>query len=189
LRGAGLFTGPRDGAPFLHCHGEWDVAEGPRAGHVLPHETRLAAETRFAGWRIDGAQMQAAPDAETNFTLYLPRSTKAAGGGQGLRAVLVRVAPNEEIGPALAQVCAAHGITRARVEGIGSLNGARMADGRAVPPGPTEFLVRDGHAAPTGARLDIVLVDRAGAVTTGVLAPLGNPVFVTCEMLLIAEGG
>lgn len=186
VRVAGLFTGPRDGAAFLHCHGAWDVAEGPRAGHLLPQEARLAAATVFEGWQIAGAQMRAAPDAETNFTLYQPETTEVgAERGGGRRAVLARVAPNVEIGAALAGICAAHGLAAAQVEGIGSLIGAHMADGRRVPPGPTEVLIRDGDATPSGAHLDIVLVDRFGAVTGGVLAEAGNPVFVTFELLLI----
>lgn len=183
---AGLFTGPRAGAAFLHCHGGWDVAAGPRAGHLLPHDAHLAVETVFEGWRIAGARMQAAPDAETNFTLYRPEAVAdSATPESGRRAVLARVAPNVEIGAALAGLCAAHGLAAAQVEGIGSLIGAQMADGSRVPPGPTEVLIRTGRATPAGAQLDILLVDRFGAVTEGALAPTGNPVFVTFEVVLI----
>ncbi len=186
VRAAGLFTGPREGAPFLHCHGGWEGAPG--AGHVLPDQARPGAGVLFDGWRIAGAQMQAGHDAETNFTLYRPLAT-GPEGAEGARALLVRLAPGEDLGPALARLCAGHGLGRVRVEGLGSLNGARMADGRRVAPGATEFLIRSGRAGPRGARLDIMLVDRAGAVTEGVLAGQGNAVFVTAEILLIAESG
>jgi predicted DNA-binding protein with PD1-like motif len=186
VQAAGLFTGLRDGAPFLHCHGAWDAGTAPRAGHILPFETRMAAQTMFEGWQIDGAQMQAVPDAETNFTLFQPQETALSQDGDR-RALLLRIGPNEDIGPALMRVCAGAGLARAQIEGIGSLNGARMADGRRVPPGPTEFLIRSGEVGKAGARLDVVLVDRAGDVTEGVLAATGNPVFVTVEALIVAE--
>lgn len=188
---AGLFTGPRDDAPFLHCHGAWDVAQGARAGHVLPDASRLESATLFEGWQIDGAQMQARHDAETNFTLYRPQAVAPAPPppppGDVRAAALVRIAPNEDLCPALVRACREAGLGRARVEGIGSLNGVRMADGCGLPPGPTEFLIREGRIDGTEARIGIVIVDKTGNVVDGVLAATGNPVFVTVEALLVAD--
>lgn len=170
---AGLFLGMRDGAPFFHCHGLWQTAEGLRMGHALPGETWLAQDVTVGGWGIAGAIFDAVPDSETNFTLFTPT---AFGPGVAANATLTTIRPNEDFCETLGRIA-----PRARVEGIGSLVGCRFDDGREVPRQPTEILITQA----TGGTADIALVDRQGDIHRGRLHPGANPVFVTFELLIL----
>ncbi len=170
---AGLFLGMRDGAPFFHCHGLWQTEWGLRMGHALPSETWLAQDAAVSGWGITGAIFDALLDAETNFTLFTPT---AFGPVAPPNASLTVIRPNEDFCQTLDRIAPG-----ARVEGIGSLVGCRFADGREVPPQPTEILVSDAIAGAA----EIALVDRAGAIHRGRVKPGANPVFVTFELLIL----
>jgi hypothetical protein len=122
---AGLHLGQRDGAPWLHCHGLWETpGAGVKMGHLLPLESALAAPAQVTAWGIAGAVLNVAHDMETNFPLFDPRQSSPDTSGAAGKALLLTVRPNGDIGAAVEQACADHGIGNARVHGLGSLVGA-----------------------------------------------------------------
>ncbi|MBS0560024.1 MAG: DUF296 domain-containing protein [Proteobacteria bacterium] len=177
--------GWRDGAPFVHCHGAWNSADGG-GGHALPLDSIVARAGVAVAWGTAQARIAVEPDAETNFPLFRPRAVPAPiTGADRARLVVARVRPNQDLGPALAEVCRRHGIARAALRGsLGSLIGARFADGRAVDDIATEVMVLEGEVTQEGARIEMLVVDMQGAVHRGWLAPEGNPVCITFEAML-----
>lgn len=176
INAATASVGWRDGAPFLHCHGRF----GSAMGHLLPSETRLAADAPVRGVGAPDAWFEAVPDAETNFTLF------GAAGGGGTDGLLVRLRPDEDPAVALAALAAEHRIPRARVHGLGSIVEPRFADGRHVRCIATEVRIDAGRIDGGDVLLDVSLVDVEGAVHSGRLAPGLNPVGVTFELLVEA---
>ena len=185
---AGVVVGRHRGAPFLHCHGLWRADDGPPAmGHLLAEGTRLARPATVAAWGFPDARFEREPDAETNFELFTPRATSAARDGPAL---LMRIAPHEDLCDAVARTCRARGVERGRIHGIGSVIGARFADGTEMASYATELLIRDGRvdlAADPPCRLDIAIVGMDGAHREGRLAPRRNPVCVTAEIVVVPE--
>jgi predicted DNA-binding protein with PD1-like motif len=173
--------GWRDGAPFLHCHGQWSGGSGTAMGHLLPHESVIAAPARVRGIGAGDAWFEGVPDAETNFTLFA-----AAGDGEGGGGLIARLRPDEDVCEGIAGLCAAHGLARARVHGLGSICEPRFADGSRVPCIATEVRIDRGEVAQGRARIEASLVDVDGAVHSGLLAPGANPVGVTFELLIEA---
>ena len=90
--------------------------------------------------------MVSEPDEETAFTLFHPvplKTTIAANNGP--RTVIARVCPNEDIILALEAICRKHDFAAAKLRGgIGSLIGARYADGSKVDDIATEVFVTRG---------------------------------------------
>ena len=191
LERANITLGLRDGRPWLHCHAIWAEAEGRRAGHVLPEETRIAAPIRARAWGLSGLDFLAEPDAETNFTLFHPVPAPPLPGMAGApRVAALRIRPNEDMVAAIEAACRAHGFARAVLRGsLGSLVGARFADAGPVEDYATELLVTGGGVATDAAgqhrgEVTIALADMRGAVHAGRLLPGQNPVCITCELLL-----
>lgn len=192
LRAATVSYGRRDGAPWLHCHGRWDDADGrPHCGHLLPDDAVLATPIAADAWLVDGAAFQVRRDAETRFSLFMPEAGEpAARGTAGRPALLVRLAPNEDVCTAIEALCAAHGVTSAEIRGgVGSTVGAAFEDGRRVEPFVTELLVRQGRVRPGAdgapmAEIDVCLVDHTGGIAEGRLERGANPVLVTFELLI-----
>ena len=188
IEAAGVVVGRHAGAPFLHCHGLWRAEGGPPVmGHLLADGTRLARAATVAARAFPDARFERLPDAETNFELFTPRQTSAAPEGAAL---LVRIAPNEDLCEALVRVCREHGIERGRIHGIGSVIGARFADGTELRSYATELLIREGRldlAADPPCRLDIAIVGMDGAHREGRLVPGRNPVCVTAEIVVAPE--
>ncbi|HEX5326079.1 MAG TPA: DUF296 domain-containing protein [Acetobacteraceae bacterium] len=179
--------GWRDGVPFVHCHGAWIEPDGSRSGgHVLPHETVIAEGSRVRAWGVADVTIRAEPDPETNFTLFHPVATDAPT--PSARFVVARICPNEEIGAALSELCRRHGLAQAIVRGsLGSLIGARFADGGEVTDHATEVLVRSGRCGPgSDAELDMVVVDMQGMVHDGRLQAGENAVCITFELMIEA---
>lgn len=171
-------VGWRDGTMFLHGHGRWSGAPGTAMGHVLPLETRLAADAAVSGLGSPDAWFEAVPDAETNFTLFSP-----AGGG-GNDGAFVRIRPGEDVCEAVGAVCDAHAIPRAHIHGLGSICDPVFADGRALACVATEVRIDAGHVEDRKTVLDVSLVDVDGMVHRGRLAPGANRVGVTFEILI-----
>lgn len=189
FRRAGAIVGVRDGKPFIHCHGIWDTADGPRMGHLLPPDTTVMEPVEAAGIGFREAMFQATPDAETNFTLFEPVRAGSTGSGAA-RALLAKVRPNEDISLAIERICASHGIGAAHVFGIGSLNEVRFADGSRVESHATEVLIRKGGVKSADgelrALLDIDVVDMNGSIFSGEIVRGDNPVCVTFELVIEA---
>ena len=184
LERANLTFGWADGAPFLHCHAVWVEPDGSRrGGHILPRETVLTSGGCATAWGFRDVRVETAFDAETNFTLFGVRGATAAGAG----AVMARVRPNQDVTLAVEAIASAHGWSDAVVRGsLGSLVGARFADGRVVEDIATEVFVRAGAVRSGVATLDLAVVDMAGQVSDGVLARGQNAVLITFD--LVVEG-
>jgi len=178
--------GWRDGEPFVHCHGAWIEGDERRGGHVLPHETTVAETTMVRAWALRDVAIEAHADAETNFTLFHP--VAATQEASGVRTIAARIRPNEDITEAIEAITHRYGITDAVVRGsLGSLIGARFADGGRVDHHATEVLVRSGHISGGKAELDMLVVDMDGAVHEGRLIRGENPVCITFELILEAH--
>lgn len=174
-------VGWRDGAPFLHCHGQWSWDGGSAMGHILPHDSIIARDVQVRGIGSPDAWFESLPDAETNFTLFA-----AAGGGAGKDGLILRLRPDEDLCTAVSEICAAHGIARARVHGVGSVCEPRFTDGRHVPCIATEIRIDASRIEPGTCEIDISLVDVDGRIHRGRVAPGLNPVGVTFELLIEA---
>jgi len=180
--------GRRDGRPWLHTHARWTDADGqPHCGHVLPEDAVISTPLSAQAWVLQGAGFEVLPDEETRFALFKPQATGAAPTG---RALALRLAPNADVCCAIEQLCAAQGITSARVRGgVGSTVGAVFDDGRVVQPFVTESLIRHGRMRPGPdgtpvAEIDVAMVDHQGGLHQGRLARGQNPVLVTFELVL-----
>jgi predicted DNA-binding protein with PD1-like motif len=183
---ANATLGWRDGEPFVHCHGAW-IEEGThrRGGHMLPHETIIARSTIVHAWALSEIAIEADPDPETNFTLFHPVPGGAAIEGD--RTIVARIRPNEDITLAIEALARRHHVSSAIVHGsLGSLVGARFADGSSVTDHATEVLVRSGHVHDGIAVLDMLVVDMEGLVHEGRLVRGDNPVCITFELVLEA---
>jgi len=174
-------VGWRDGAPFLHCHGQWTGTGGTAMGHLLPFESVVAADVEVRGIGSPDAWFESLPDAETNFTLF------AAAGGGGSDGLVARLRPDEDVCTGIAALCAGHGIGRARVHGLGSICEVRFEDGRHVACIATEVRIDRGAVADGRAVVDASVVDVDGGIHSGRLAPGLNPVGVTFELLIEAK--
>ncbi len=185
-----LTFGLRDGAPFFHCHALWDEADGAlHGGHVLPEETRIGATIRASGVALSDAVFEASPDPETNLPLLAPRPL---GEGRAGPFHVLRLRPNQDLAGALEAYCAAKGIRAATLHGgVGSIVGARFADGSHVEPFATEMAIAAGRVAPAEggapvAEVDVGLVDLERRIARGRLVRGDNPVLMTLEVVLEA---
>lgn len=191
---AKMTLGRRDGAPFFHCHGFWRESDGRLGGgHILPEEAVIAEPFEVHAFGLDGAAFEAAHDPETNFKLFGPVTSEPERAAGSRRAFALRLRPNQDFADALERFCRAHEIARARIHGgVGSIIGARFADGRIVEPFATEMAVRSGeilsnNGAPE-AQLDVALVDHLGGLSEGLLVRGDNPVLMTMELVLEVIG-
>jgi predicted DNA-binding protein with PD1-like motif len=191
LKLATMTFGRRDRAPFFHCHGLWTEADGRAGGgHVLPEETVVAEPFAVEAFGLDGAVFTAEADPETNFKLFGPIPSAAAGADTTSRAYALRLRPNQDFAGALEAFCRERGIISAKLHGgVGSIIGARFADGRTIEPFATEMAVRSGVIVSGAggmpeATLDIALVDYLGGLAVGRLMRGDNPVLMTMELAL-----
>jgi predicted DNA-binding protein with PD1-like motif len=191
LRIGAMTLGQRDGAAFFHCHALWTEADGRAGGgHILPEETVVAEPFAVDAFGLEGAVFTAEPDPETNFKLFGPVPSAASGVETTSSAYALRLRPNQDFAGALEAFCRERGITSAKLHGgVGSIIGARFADGRAVEPFATEMAVRSGAIAfgagdTLEATLDVALVDYLGGLAMGRLTRGDNPVLMTMELVL-----
>jgi predicted DNA-binding protein with PD1-like motif len=186
-----MTLGERDGAPFFHCHALWrEAGDRVNGGHILPEETIVAEPFEVDAFGIDGAMFLAEPDPETGFKLFGPVERETTGAKATCRAFALRLRPNQDFAGALEGFCRQRGILQARIRGgVGSIIGARFADGTSLVPFVTELAIGAGTIAPgTGgaleAQLDIALVDYLGGLAEGRLVRGDNPVLMTMELVV-----
>src|SRR5262249_59271371 len=95
------------------------------------------------------------------------------------------VRPNQDFAGCLEAFCRQRGISHARLRGgVGSIIGARFADGGSVVPFATELFIDSGEIAHgvggvLEAQLDVALVDYLGGLAEGRLVRGDNPVLMT----------
>ncbi|AXC51235.1 DUF296 domain-containing protein [Paracoccus suum] len=171
-------VGWKDGAPFLHCHGTW----AGTMGHLLPFDSILAADAPVAGIGAPDAWFESLPDVETAFTLFTPQGS---GIGTGL---LARILPGEDVLTAIETLCAGHGITDARLYGVGSIDHIRFVDGSRTDCHATELHLVGATLRAGEAHVPIEVVDIDGKIMRGVLERGVNPVGVTLELIVETEG-
>src|ERR1700694_2996530 len=195
LQTGAMTLGRRDRAPFFHCHALWTEADGHAGGgHILPEETIVAEAFEVEAFGLDGAVFTAEPDPETNFKLFGPVPSAATSAQTTSRAYALRLRPNQDFAGALEAFCRERGISNAKLHGgVGSIIGARFADGRSVEPFATEMAVRSGAIAfgaggALEATLDVALVDYTGGLAVGRLTRGDNPVLMTMELVLEVVG-
>jgi predicted DNA-binding protein with PD1-like motif len=191
LKMGAMTLGERDGAPFFHCHALWLEADGRAGGgHILPEETVVAEPFEVHAFGLEGAVFTAERDPETNFKLFGPVLSRAAGAETTSPAFALRLRPNQDFAGALEAFCRERGIRGAKLHGgVGSTIGARFADGRIVEPFATELAVGSGvivsrQGGPFEAELDVALVDYTGGIAEGRLKRGDNPVLMTMELVL-----
>jgi predicted DNA-binding protein with PD1-like motif len=195
LQVGAMTLGRRDGAPFFHCHALWTEADGRNGGgHILPEETVVAESFEVEAFGLDGATFTAEPDPETNFKLFGPVPSATTSAQTSSRAYALRLRPNQDFAGALEAFCRERGISNAKLHGgVGSIIGARFADGRSVEPFATEMAVRSGAIAlgasgASEATVDVALVDYTGGIAVGRLTRGDNPVLMTMELVLEVVG-
>jgi predicted DNA-binding protein with PD1-like motif len=197
LETASVTYGLREGQPWLHCHAVWIEPSGRRhCGHLLPDQIVVAAPIQLTGVVLETAAFTVCPDAETNFSLFLPLALEAktpqpkVAKTEARPAYALRLAPNIDFCTALEEFCRARDIEHATIfGGVGSTVGAVFQDGSVVEPFVTELLIRSGHIVKgtdghLHAELDIAMVDYKGGITEGRLAKGANPILVTAELVI-----
>lgn len=197
LTGGALTFGLREDKPFFHFHGLWQEADSKiSGGHILPEATMVAEAAEVTAIGLSGVAFDAEQDDEINFKVFGPVTTADAAAGEiaGNRIAAVRLRPNQDFHEAIEAAAARHGMTRARIRGgVGSIIGARFADGREIVPFVTESYIRQGRIAPGPdgrpvATIDVGLVDHTGACWQGELERGANPVLMTFELVLQEAG-
>ena len=179
IRGSSVTVGLRDGAGFFHCHGQWLVGGKPVMGHLLPHETVVAADCPIHGLGAPDNAFVTRFDPETNFPLFHPEHEGGRGNG-----VLIRLAPDQDVVTAVEAVAAQAGITGGRIHGVGSICEPHFeGQGRIATP-ITEVRIDQGRLDAGRAVIDVSHVDTGWTTHRGRLVRGLNPVGVTFELLL-----
>lgn len=181
---AGAHLGWKNGEPFAHVHGIWeDDAGGFHMGHLLSHDTRLAGEPMAEMWRLEGACLEVAEDAETRFSLFRPVRT---GRVERPNAVLATIRPNVSLHESVHEVARLNGIAQGRVMGLGSLIGTSFNGGQSIESYATEVLLDTCRIAGGAVELAGASVGFSGGFEEGPLAR-DNAVCVTFELLLLGD--
>ena len=181
LATARVTFGQRDGADWLHAHGLWMVDGRLTGGHIMPHETVIAAPIRARIWGMAGVVFATAHDPETNFTLLAPVSPAHSAPN----CLAVRLRPNQDIHDALETICRTHGIAAAEIAGgVASSIGAHDEGGTVNVPFATEIFITRGLIG-AEAVLDVAMIDWTGTISAGRLRRGANPVLMTAELVLI----
>lgn len=176
----GAHLGQKDGAAFVHCHATW---QDRGMGHVLCKDSVIARDMSVTGWGLRGAGLVALQNPETLFTLFRPQQSAISTEST---AHLITLRPNQDICSALLTVARDQQITRARLEGIGSLVGTVFERGPQLDSYATELLIVEGNLHGEDIRLLVASVGFDGAPRQGVLRAGKNAVCVTAEILMIA---
>lgn len=171
-------VGRRDGAWWLHCHAAWEGKQ-PLAGHLLPHEVTLAEDATVTLHAINGACFDVSMNPETQFPIFHPT------GGQPGNAVIAKLTPHKDAHTAICEIAAEAGFESAHVYGVGSLIGARFAEGGDMASPISEVFVLPGATTGDTTDLPVHCVDPDDAQFNGSLLPDGGPVCVTFELLLM----
>jgi len=73
LESASVTFGVRKGQPWLHCHAVWIEPDGTRrCGHLLPEDIQVSEAIEASVTVLRGVTFSVEPDAETNFSLFVP---------------------------------------------------------------------------------------------------------------------
>lgn len=181
----GIIVGKFEESIFLHGHGVWSAGECKQTlGHILPSETRLAEPTTAKVVALSGARFDRRRDEETGFDIFHVDSIDESNGPFAA----LKLFPNQDLTQALSAARKSLGWKAARVFGIGSLNGAILADGNRLDPQPTEFLITDAMLSESEDQINVAMVGVDGKqLHAGRLEPSKNPILITTEIILKKE--
>lgn len=197
---------------WVHFHAAWTDANGIlRGGHLWPETTASTPLANATVWPLHGMDLVNATDPETELPVFSPvpigdaDSPEDTTGPEHLtsataltagdrRVVFARVCPNEEISQVIARLTDEHDLHGGSVcGGTGSLVGATFTDERIVEGPATEIISLSGRLPSRPAAdgpdssplvLSCVLIDANAEVHGGVLAPTGNLVGATYDLVL-----
>lgn len=182
-----MSVGRYQGAGFTHCHALWEDAGGASGiGHLLSDQTLIARDTTLEVAGFSSARFERLPDAETRFEIFaaigesLPETAPKTA-----QAIITTLRPNIDIATACEELCMQHGIARARVVGLGSLNGAAFTNGARMRDFASEFVLCNGAVAGGEALIDIAVVDSHANQFLGQLIRSKACVSVTAELVII----
>jgi predicted DNA-binding protein with PD1-like motif len=178
----GMSAGHHKGGNFTHCHGIWTSSEGTTLGHMLAPRCTASRDVKLKATGFVGARFERLADAETCFDLFrvcpLQSDTKEPDG------ILLTLRPNTDLCATLEDIASAHGISEARIMGLGSINGARFIDAAPMQSAITEFIISDGVLAGGKAQIELSAVDICGDIYDGTVLRDGASISITAELLL-----
>lgn len=197
----GLTVGSREGEPLVHTHAVFTNTSGARqGGHLHYDSVVLGAGTRIRLWGTPDVSIDSTPDQEIGVPIF------QFSGNYGMEAALLetcgnavfaRIRPNVDLTHGLEEVLEWAGFKgTVIVPGqIGSLVGATFVDptGLRRVEGPvvevlklTPSFQNDGSA--WRAEIEAEIVDSHGRLHSGTLARGLNPVCMTFELGVFAQG-
>lgn len=182
IHSATATVGCKDGAPFLHCHGIW--GDPRQMGHILPFDCRLAEDAQVSGLAAPDAWFEVLPDPETAFSLFTPQGGGEGQGGGAGQGLFARLLPGEDVITAIESLAARHGIARARLHAVGSIDHIRFAEGHGVACHATELRFSNAALTDGRAHIPIEVVEIDGTISCGTLTRGNNPVGVTLELII-----
>ncbi|GAB4577146.1 MAG: DUF296 domain-containing protein [Roseibium sp.] len=182
--------GWRDGKRFAHIHAYWLEDGEDRLGHLLPETLVTAAPARLTGYGLNGATFDAAPDPETEFTLFRVRPDGRHLAQEPHNALIATLAPFADLHNSIDALAGRFGASDLEVMGLGSLAGAGFLDAPPMTGLISEILLQPGagRSGGTGLRLPARCVDHNGRLSRGVIRPGRAPTLVTCELLITTSG-
>jgi len=178
--------GRRDGSWFAHIHAYWHENGAERLGHLLPSTLITAVSARVTGYGLKGAVFEAAPDPETEFTLFRVKQDLENASVEPDNALIATLAPFEDLHDSVAALAEKLDTTAYEVKGLGSLAGACFHETRPMTGLISEILLLPGAGATRegGLTLPIRGIDLDGNLHVGSVLPHKAPTLVTCELLI-----
>nr|WP_282449199.1 hypothetical protein [Roseibium sp. CAU 1639] len=186
LTAAVAILGWRDGAWFAHIHAYWREGGKEHLGHLLPATLAASAPATITGHGVKGAAFEAAPDPETEFTLFRVRADEASADAIRENALITTLAPFADLHHSVSDLADQLSAPSYQVMGLGSLAGAAFAGDRAMTGLISEILLLSG-AGDDGSRglaIPVRCIDLNGSLHQGSVLPGQAPTLVTCELLI-----
>jgi predicted DNA-binding protein with PD1-like motif len=186
LEAAVAILGWREGSWFAHIHAFWHENGHDRLGHLLPASVKTGASAQLEGYGLKGAVFKAAPDPETEFTLFRVHPDPATASEKPDNALITTLAPFADLHVSVSELSDKLDTKTYDVLGLGSLAGAAFQDDRPMTGLISEILLLPG--AGTGKTPNLTLpvrcVDLDGNLHAGAVLPGKAPTLVTCELLI-----
>ncbi len=174
-------VGRRDGEWWLHCHAVWDSeTTDQKSGHLLPDQITVETDSTVICFAFYGGLFDVTHDEETQFDIF--RAKPATPDTRSANAAIVTLAPFEDLGEAMPQICKELGFEKVRVLGLGSFIGADFKTGPSMEAAASEVLLLPG-ATPN--RLPVHAIGADGNQYRGEVLTGHVPVCITFELMLV----
>lgn len=181
----GMMAGLGEQGPYFHGHGAWsDAAGNSFIGHIIPEKTFLNAPiTCHAIGFLDGNFCRRF-DEETNFTLLFPEDHQAKQVSAHEEAILLKLAPNQDISHALVNITKELGWEKASFHGVGSLQGTYTENDGNIEDHAVEFLITKAIVQNEHSEIEVISVGKSQKERcTGTLIPGQNSILITAELI------